>query len=141
MINKWTFLGLGLLLAIVAVVSYACGDDEQSEAETVAQLCADLNTLQAADAAFDVLGPESTIDEIQATNASYNDALDDVVSSGQDVAAVRIQPIEAAYDDLDQAISDISGDATIPEALASISDELAAVDAAYASAFSSLGCS
>ncbi len=141
MLNKWTFLGLGLLIAIVAAVSYACGDDEPSEAEAVAQLCADLNTLQTADAAFDDLGPGSTINEIQATNAAYNGALEDVASSGKDVAAVRIQPIEAAYDDLDKAISDISGDATIPEARASISDELASVDAAYASAFSRVDCS
>jgi hypothetical protein len=141
MLNKWTFLVLGLLIAIVAAVSYACGDDEPSEAEAVAQLCADLNTLQTADAAFDDLGPGSTINEIQAANAAYNGALDDAIKSGKDVAAVRIQPIETAYDDLDQAISDISGDATIPEALLSISDELSAVDAAYASAFSGVDCS
>ncbi len=141
MLNRWTFLGMGLLIAIVAVVSFACDDDGPSEAEAVAQLCADLSTLQAADAAFDDLGRDSTINEIQATNDAYNDALDDVVSSGKDVAAVRIQPIEAAYDDLDQAIRDISGDATIPEALVSISDELAAVDAAYDSAFSGVDCS
>ncbi len=141
MINRWTFLGLGLLVAIVAVVSIACDDDEPSEAEAVAQLCADLTTLQAADAAFDDLGPGSTINEIQEANADYNDALDDVVSSAKDVATARIQPIEAAYDSLDKAISDISGDTTIPEALASISDELASVDAAYASAFSGVDCS
>ncbi len=141
MFNRWTFLGLGLLIAIVAVVSFACDDDGPSEAEAVAQLCADLSTLQAADAAFDDLGRDSTINEIQATNDAYNDALDDAVSSGKDVAAVRIQPIEAAYDDLNRAISDISGDTTIPEALVSISDELSAVDAAYDSAFSGVDCS
>lgn len=140
MINKWTFLGLGLLIAIVAVVSYACGDDEPSEAEAVAQLCADLNTLQSADAAFDNIGADSTVDELDDAKAAYSDALDDVVSSAQDVADIRTQDIEDAYDDLDQAISDISGDATIVEGLASIEPQLAAVDAAYASAFSSLDC-
>ncbi len=141
MLNRWTFLGLGLLIAILATVSFACDDDGPSEAEAVALLCADLITLQAADAAFDDLGADSTISEIQAANDAYNDALDDVVSSGKDVAAVRVEPIEAAYDDLDKAIIDISGDATIPEALVSISDELAAVDAAYDSAFSGVDCS
>ncbi len=141
MLSRWTFLGLGLVIAIVAVVAFACDDDGPSEAEAVAQLCADLSTLQAADAAFDDLGRDSTINEIQATNDAYNDALDGVVSSAKDVAAVRIQPIEAAYDDLNQAISDISGDTTIPEALVSISDELSAVDAAYDSAFSGVDCS
>ncbi len=138
--TKWTFLGLGLLIAIVAVVSYACGDDEPSEAEAVAQLCADLNTLQSADAAFDTIGAASTVDELDDAKAAYSHALDDVVSSAQDVADVRTQPIEDAYDDLDQAISDISGDASIVEGLASIEPQLAAVDAAYASAFSSLNC-
>ncbi len=138
--KKWTFLGLGLLIAIVAVVSYACGDDGPSEEEAVAQLCADLNTLQSADAAFDNIGADSTVDELDDAKAAYSDALDDVVSSAQDVADVRTQPIEDAYDDLDQAISDIPGDATLLEGLASIEPQLVAVDAAYASAFSSLDC-
>jgi len=138
--TKWTFLGLGLLIAIVAVVSYACGDDEPSEAETVALLCADLNTLQSADAAFDNISADSTVDELDDAKVAYSDALDDVVSSAQDVADVRTQPIEDAYDDLDQAISDIPGDATLLEGLASIEPQLAAVDAAYDSAFSSLDC-
>ena len=140
MLNKWTFLGLGLLISIVAVVSYACGDDEPSEAEAVAQLCADLNTLQSADAAFDNIGADSTVDELDDAKAAYGDALDDVVSSAQDVADIRTQDIEDAYDDLDQAISDIPGDATLLEGLASIEPQLAAVDAAYDSAFSSLDC-
>ena len=140
MLSKWTFLGLGLLIAIVAVVSYACGDDEPSEAEAVAQLCADLDTLQAADAAFDNIGADSTVDELDDAKAAYSDALDDVVSSAQAVADVRTQPIEDAYDDLDQAISDIPGDATLLEGLASIEPQLAAVDTAYASAFSSVDC-
>jgi hypothetical protein len=125
----------------VAAVSYACGDDEPSEAEAVAQLCADLNTLQVADAAFDDLGPDSTINEIQAANAAYSDALDDVDASARDVVDVRTQPIDDAYDDLAQAINDIPGDATISDGLASIAPQLAAVDAAYASAFSGVDCS
>ena len=140
MLNKRTFLGLGLLIAIVGVVSYACGDDGPSEEEAVAQLCADLKALQSADAAFDNIGADSTVDELDDAKAAYSDALDDVVSSAQDVADVRTQPIEDAYDDLDQAISDIPGDATLVEGLASIAPQLAAVDAAYDSAFSSLGC-
>ena len=141
MFNKWTFLGLGLLIAIVAVVSIACDDDEPSEAEAVAQLCADLTTLQAADAAFDDLGADSTVDELNDANATFSDALDDVDASARDVVDVRTQPIDDAYGDLAQAINDIPGDATIVEGLASIAPQLAAVDAAYDSAFSGVDCS
>ncbi len=34
MINRWTFLGLGLLIAIVAVVSFACNDDSEGTITT-----------------------------------------------------------------------------------------------------------
>ena len=70
----------------------------------------------------------------------YSSALVNVVSSARDVASVRAAPIEDAYADLDAAIGDILGAATISEALDSISDELAAVDAAYVTAFSGVNC-
>ena len=136
----WLLMGVGLIAAMLAVAAVACDDDEPSEEDAVAQLCSDLTQLEAADAAFDTLGTDSTIDEINATGDAYNDALGDVVDSAGDVADVRAQPIEDAYDDLDQAIDDISGDATIVEALASIADELLAVDAAYDEAFAGLDC-
>ncbi len=138
--RNWLLMGVGLIAAMLAVAAVACDDDEPSEEDTVAQLCSDLTKLEAADAAFDTLGTNSTIDEINATGDAYNDALGDVVDSARDVTAVRAQPIEDAYDDLDQAINDIPGDATIPKALTSIADELAAVDAAYDEAFASLDC-
>ena len=136
----WLLMGVGLIAAMLAVAAVACDDDEPSEEEAVAQLCSDLTQLEAADAAFDTLGTDSTIDEIGAANDAYSDALDDVVSSAGDVAEVRAQPIEDAYAGLDQAIDDISGDTTIVEALNSIGDELAAVDAAYDQAFSGVDC-
>ncbi len=34
MLTRWTFLGLGLLVAIVAVVSFACGDDSEGTITT-----------------------------------------------------------------------------------------------------------
>ena len=138
--RTWLLMGVGLIAAMLAVVAIACDDDGPSEEEAVAQLCTDLAELEAADAAFDDLGPDSTIDEVRATNDAYNDALGDVVESARDVAAVRAQPIEDAYANLDQAINDVPGDATIVGALASITDELAAVDDAYAEAFASLDC-
>lgn len=138
--KNWLLMGVGLIAAMLAVAAVACDDDGPSEEEAVAQLCSDLTQLEAADAAFDNLGADSTIDEVGAANDAYSDALNDVVDSAGDVAAVRAQPIEDAYADLDQAIDDIPGDATIAGALASITDELAAVDDAYDEAFASVDC-
>lgn len=133
-------IAFGLLVAALSVAALACDDDELSEEEATAQLCEDLDALEAADAAFDDLGGDSTIDEIRATNDAYNEALDDAVGSARDVANVRTQPIEDAYDNLAQAVNDIPGDATITEALVSIADELGAVDAAWDQAFAEIDC-
>ena len=141
--SKWKFLALILVIPLVVLVALACGDDDDdgsAEVDAEAALCADLATLQAADAAFDDLSTASTIDDLEAANQAYSDALDDVVSSANDLGEIRSQPIEDAYDDLNSAINDIPGDATIAEGLDSISAALAAVDAAYVEAFSGLAC-
>ena len=141
--SKWKFLALILVIPLVVLVALACGDDDDdgsAEVDAEAALCADLATLQAADASFDSLSSASSIDDVKALNEVYADALDDVVGSANDLGEIRSQPIEDAYDDLNSAINDIPGDATIAEGLDSISAALAAVDAAYVEAFSGLAC-
>lgn len=142
--SKWKFLALVLVIPVVVLVALACGDDDDddgsAEVDAEAALCADLATLQAADAAFDSLSSASTIDDVKAANEAYADALDEVVDSANDLATIRSQPIEDAYDDLDSAIDDLSGSDSIADGLASIEVQLAAVDAAYIEAFSGLTC-
>ena len=66
-----------------------------------------MRDLQVADAAFDTLDENSTLDEIRSVNVAYSEALDDVIDSADDLANVRSEPIEDAYNDLNQAIADI----------------------------------
>ena len=136
--THWLVL-VGILVAVLGIAAVAC-DDDASEAELTIEVCRDFVDLQAADAAFDTLDENSTLDEIRSVNVAYSNALEEVVDSAADLADVRSEPIEAAYDDLNQAIADISSDATIQEALLSIEDELVAVDNAYDQFFSSLNC-
>lgn len=144
--SKWKFLALVLVIPLVVLVALACGDDDDDDddgsagVDAEAALCADLATLQAADAAFGSLSSASTIDDVQAANDAYAAALGDVVDSANDLTSIRSQPIEDAYDNLDAAIDDLSGSESIVDGLASIEDELAAVDAAYIEAFSGLTC-
>ena len=138
MTTKWLVL-VGILVAVLGIAAVACDDDE-SEADLTIAVCQDLVDLQVADAAFDTLDENSTLDEIRSVNVAYSEALDDVVNSAADLADARSEPIEDAYGDLNQAIADIPGDATIQEALLSIEDELVAVDNAYDQFFSSLNC-
>ena len=138
MTTKWLVL-VGIFVAVLGIAAVACSDDP-SEAELTITLCSDLVDLQVADAAFDTLDENSTLDEIRSVNVAYSEALDDVIDSADDLANVRSEPIEDAYNDLNQAIADIPGDASIRDALLSIEDELVAVDNAYAQFFSSLNC-
>ncbi len=143
MFSKWKFLALVLVIPVVVLVALACGDDDDDGSDDLdaeAQLCADLATLQAADAAFDSLSSASSIDDVKAANEAYSEALDDVVSSANDLADIRSQPIEDAYDNLDSAIDDLDSSESIAAGLAAIEDELAAVDAAYVEAFSGVVC-
>jgi hypothetical protein len=142
--SKWKFLALVLVIPLVVLVALACGDDDDDdgseELDAEAQLCADLATLQAADATFDGLSSASSIDDVKAANEAYAEALDDVVSSTNDLADIRSQPIEDAYDSLDSAIDDLDSSESIADGLTAIEDELAAVDAAYIEAFSGVAC-
>ena len=141
--SKWKFLALVLVIPLVVLVALACGDDDDdgsSELDAEAQLCADLTTLQAADAAFGSLSSASSIDDVQALNEAYADALDDVVSSANDLADIRSQPIEDAYDNLDTAIDDLDSSESIADGLAAIQDELVALDVAYDELVSGVAC-
>ena len=141
--SKWKFLALVLVIPVVVLVALACSDDDDdgsAELDAEAQLCADLATLQSADAAFDTLSSASTIEDVQAANDAYSEALDDVVSSANDLGEIRAQPIEDAYASLDSAIDDLDGSTNIADGLVAIEDELAAVDAAYIEAFSGVVC-
>ena len=138
MTTKW-LVAIGLFVVVFGIAAVACSDDP-SEEELFATLCGDLDALRAADAAFDALDENGTLDEIRSVNSDFNVALNDALDSAGDLAGVRTESIEAAYNDLAQAISGISGEMTIPEALLSIENELVAIDTAYATAFSGVDC-
>ena len=137
--RKTLLVVIGIVVVVLGIAAVACDDDE-SEEDVTTTLCADLAELRAADAAFDTLGADSTLDEIRAVSETYEDALNAAIALAGDLADVRTEPVDAAYDDLAQAIDDISGDATIPEALTSIEDELVALDNAYEQAFANVDC-
>ncbi len=58
MINKWTFLVLGLLIAVVAVVSFACGDDESSDDGSTSSVQLEVDGTVIAGVTLSILSPE-----------------------------------------------------------------------------------
>jgi len=136
--TKWLVL-FGILVAVLGIAAIAC-DADKSEEELTAQLCSDLDDLEAADAAYDTLGADSTLDDLKSVNSAYASVLDDVVSSASDVGDVRIEGINAAYSDLNQTVAGLASDATISEGLAAIESSVMAIGDAYVAAFAGVDC-
>ena len=126
-----------MLLVPLALMVASCGEDTQ-EAEK--NLCQSLNEFESALIALGDISLDSTVDEIQKNWEDVESAWNNVVSDAEAVATAKSDDLEKAYDDLKKAIDDIPGDATITEALQSIADEAAAVDAAWQQLFSDLDC-
>jgi hypothetical protein len=126
-----------MLLVPLALIAASCGTDTK-EAET--NLCKSLNEFETALLGLLDISLDSSIEDIQQNFKDVEDAWNKVVSDAEKVGTARSDDLQKAYDDLKKAIDDIPGDATITEALESLSDDAAAVVAAWEQLFSDLDC-
>ena len=127
-----------LLLIPLVFVAASCGGTDTKEAET--NLCKSLNEFEAALIALGDISLDSTVEDIQNNYKAVEDAWKKVVADTENVGTARSDDLKKAYDNLDKAINNIPGDATVTEALESIADEAAAVVAAWEQLFNDLDC-
>ena len=139
MTKTWLIV-VGILVAVLGIAAVACSDDP-SEAELTIALCRDLVDLQVADAAYDTLGADSSLDDLRSVNSAYASALDDVLDSARALGDVRVEAINAAYGDLNQTVSGFSSDTTISEGLTAIESAVVGIGDAYEALFASVPCS
>ena len=62
----------------------------------------------------------TTVEELQSARDDVVDALEDVISAGGVLREARLRAAEGAWENTQDAIKDISGDATLGEAAATI---------------------
>ena len=62
----------------------------------------------------------TTVEELQSARDDIADALEDVISAGGNLREARLRAAENAWENSQEAINDISGDATLGEAAATI---------------------
>jgi hypothetical protein len=129
-------VGAVLLVIVFAASAWACG--EQTTADAQAQLRSDLEAFKTALGDFQNLTPDSTMEDITAARESVQQAWGAVVESAKEVPDAKINDLQAAWDDLGTSVDDINSDMSVPEAVASVSDEVAAVKQAWEQLFSSL---
>ena len=125
-----------IVLPLLLVVS--CSNETTQE--KTARLCTNLATLGSSVANLKSTNPNSTMGEFRTAEREVKTAFSEVQASARDVQDARFDDLQAANDNLDRAIEDIPNNATLQEAVISISDEALAVEAAQAQLRSGLNC-
>ena len=130
------------MLLVLCVLLAACGDDDPSPEEAMANLCTDLSELQSSVQNLEQVrtNPNATVGQLEDARDEVNDQLEDVQSSADDVEEANVDALEDAYGNLDQAIDDIDDDATLADAGQSVEDEIQAVNAAWEQLMGGLNC-
>jgi hypothetical protein len=130
------------LLVLSMLLLAACGDDDPSPEEAMADLCTDLTELQASVQNLTQVStnPNATVDQLEDARDEVNEQMDAVESAAEDVDQAEVDALNEAYDNLDQAIDDIDDSATLADASASVQDEIQAVNTAWDQVLSGLQC-
>lgn len=135
---RWSVLPLLVVMLMLA----ACGDDDPSPEEAMADLCTDLSELQVSvqNLAQVSTNPNATVEQLEDARDEVNDQLDDAQDSADDVDQAELDALNESYENLDQAIDDIDDDATLADASASVQEEITAVNSAWEQLLTGLNC-
>ncbi len=133
---------IGLLMGGILIFALFCaGCATETVPDAEAELCSDLVELNASLARLESLNTSSTMDEFRSAADQVRDDMQQVRSNAADVQEARADELVAAQENLDRAIQDVPGDATLEQALATVRDELAVVRVERDQYFADLGCS
>jgi hypothetical protein len=138
MMNRVTLLMFGILAA--SFVVFAACDDEPTQAEANEQFCDDVSELIASLRVIRDLDADSTFEEVEDARERARNAYNAVLESREGVTEARFDDLEAAEQELQQALGDIDEDSTIGDALESVDDEIEAVALAAAQILNDVNC-
>lgn len=105
-----------LLLSILVVT----GCVSQSLEEAQVDFCQALVAYGEAVQELQNVNASTSVDELQSARDDVADALEDVKGTAGDLREARLRTAEDAWENAQEAIKDISGDATLGEAAATI---------------------
>ncbi len=130
-----------LFIALVLVLACAgAGCVQPSEEEEEAQLCQDLDELGAALESMENTSLRSSVGDIRDGRDQVQSAMESVRESAGQVANIRVDELNTAYEDLDQAVQDLPDDATVPEAIQTIRPQIQAVRDEQRNLYADLNC-
>jgi hypothetical protein len=108
---------ISLLLLSIFVVT-GCVSKSLEEAQV--DFCQALVAYDEAVHDLQNVNANTTVEELQSARDAVADALEDVKDSAGDLREARLRTAEGAWENTQEAIKDISGDATLGEAAATI---------------------
>jgi phosphate uptake regulator len=135
------------LVGVLMLAAAACGDDDESTSAGSASqsLCSSLQSLdstvtQITDADVD---PETTtIGDLEDALGEVQSDLQDVQTSGADLASSLKIALQTAFNNLEDTVQDLpNGDETVAEAGSSVEDAVQQLDTAWTNALDALNCS
>jgi hypothetical protein len=87
------------------------------------------------------MASDASIDDLKDQREEVGNAWDDVVSAAEDVEDAEVGQLQEAVDALRDAVDDIGDDESIGDALASLQDEVQAVQTAWTDLRTATNCS
>jgi hypothetical protein len=121
--TKRVMLILMGVLTASAMFFVAC-DDEPTQAEANEQFCDDTAEFIASLRVIRDLDANSTFEEVEEARDRARDAYARMIESSEGVVDARLDDLEAANQELQQAVNDIDEDTTLGDALDSVDEEL-----------------
>ncbi|WP_223986687.1 hypothetical protein [Arthrobacter sp. NicSoilB8] len=112
-----------------------------SQTKTVSPVCAAADAFSAALTNFkDTLKPGATIDQIQTARDQVRTAYDELVKVAGDAAKDRVDAVKAAQQKFASAVNSVPDSATLTQAVNSLRDEAANVQAAISDLTNDVKC-
>jgi hypothetical protein len=138
----WIILAavVGIGLAILIGVTGSATADSPAEAE--ANLCSSLGSLNAATNNLESLDPKTASkSDYQSAVSDVDDAWDDVKGDAQDVKTAGTNALNGAWNEFTQAVQGVPSDASVSDALQSVSQSAQKLVSTTQSTLSGLSCS
>ena len=107
---------ISILLLSVFVVTGCSKSLEEAQVD----FCQALVTYGEAVNELQNVNTDTTVDELQSARDAVADAREDVIDAAGDLREARMRVVEDTWDNTQEAIDDISGDATLLEAAATV---------------------
>jgi hypothetical protein len=126
--TRRTIAALVCSLALVGPQTGCSNADTQEEAESA--VCTSLAEVKTAAAGVKSLDANSTVDEVKAAQEALGTAIAGLRANAAELNEADLAALEAAGDEIEKAVSDVSGSDTLGEASASIQSSSTALEAA-----------